>query len=320
MLKWAPVIFIAWKKLSSRTKLLAKAIGVDIVFYKSKVLYVDSAVRTLVHLLRVKPKAVLLQLPQGPLLLLIVFVKRILGFRVIVDAHSGFLVHEDLKNLFLNFPFKGLLRYVDLIIVHNYYASALLPRNVLDKTIVVYDPWYVIEEMSKEYCKGVEQNYIVIPASYALDEPLHEFLEAYIECKPPIKLVVTGNWMKRRDLYKEYRYHVIFTGYLPVEKYYKLLCECRGVLTGTKREYTALMSAWEAITFSKPLAVNYTKTLAQLYKGYAVFYDYNEKQSICRALKEISNTQVNLLARERLKRITENQVIVLKKKLSALVM
>jgi hypothetical protein len=108
---------------------------------------------------------------------------------------------------------------------------------------------------------------------------------------------------------------VIFTGYLKDSDYYKLLLNARAVVTGTKREYTSLMSAWEAIAYTKPLALTKTKTLESVFKDYAVFYDWRDSRSIVDAVKTVLNSKPNLEARERLKTKALKGVNMLKDKL-----
>jgi hypothetical protein len=75
------------------------------------------------------------------------------------------------------------------------------------------------------------------------------------------------------------------------------------------------MSAWEAIAYVKPLALTKTKTLENLFKDYAVFYDWRDSRNIVDALKTVLSSKPDLRARERLKIKALNGIGMLKNRL-----
>jgi len=300
-------IFIAWRKLSRRTELLSKYTECEYVLFKGSITYVDLAYKTMRYIDRYRPEVIVAQLPPGPLLAVLAISKRFYGYRLIVDIHTSFLVYDNIKSWILNRPFRFFLKYCDNILVHNDDITELLPRSLRDKTIVVYDPWPLIVDQA-DMCKESE-DYIVFPASYAPDEPLEEVLSAISRSDFDIKLYVTGNWRRRKDLRDKYKSNrIIFTGYLPMDEYYKLLCKAKAVITGTKREYTLLMSAWEAVAFRKPLIVNKTRTLEKIFKDYAIFYDYKNPESIIHAINMVKDAKIDEATYRKLLDITLNSI------------
>jgi hypothetical protein len=306
------ITIIAWKKLSRRSELLAQALDGKLLFFKDNLPYVRATIKTLISVIRQKPQVLLLQLPQGPLLLEAYFLKKLVGCKIIADVHTGFLLNTDWKGLILNAPFVKLLSLADAVVAHNEAQLDIIPKNVKNKTVVVYDPWYLITTKDKI---NKQENYMVFPASFAPDEPLEEVIEAVNTSKHPLKLYITGNWKRSPELKKYASKKIQFTGFLSNQEFNDLLAGASAIITGTTREYTTMMSAWEAIAHNKPLAVTATKTLKTMYPHYAVFYNWKNKQNIITTLQTISTTKPNPKSREELVQKTIQTIAQLKQKI-----
>lgn len=308
------IVIIAWRRLSRRSQLLSKALNAKLWFFPDKVYYIRAFLKMLFTVIREKPRIILVQLPQGPLLLEALLLKKMLKkCKVVADVHTGFLITTDWRGLLLNAPFVKFLRKADLILVHNNSQLDLIPSSLQAKTLVVFDPWYLIG--SDEERKGKQGNYMVFPSSFAADEPLEEVINSISLLDIPIKMYVTGNWRRNPRIVRHASDKVIFTGYLANGEYYKLLSNAAAVLTGTKREYTSLMSAWEAIAYAKPLALTKTNTLKSLFEDYAVFYDWRDSKSIANAIKTVLSMKPNLLTREKLRLKTLESIKMLKREI-----
>ncbi|MBS7620678.1 glycosyltransferase [Candidatus Bathyarchaeota archaeon] len=307
---------IAWKKLSRRSQLLSKAVNAKLWFFPDKVPYIRAFLDTLRVVVRENPRIIIVQLPQGPLLFEALLLKMLKKCEVVADVHTGFLVSTGWKGLLLNFLFVKFLRYADLILVHNSFQLHLIPCSLRIKTLVVFDPWYLISDEENRIDK--QGDYIVFPSSFAPDEPLEEVLKSIEFFDIPVKMYITGDWSKKPEIIKHASDKVIFTGYLTNEEYYKLLSNAAAVLTGTKREYTSLMSAWEAVAYAKPLALTETGTLKSLFSGYAVFYDWKDSKSIANAIKSVLSLKPNMLIREELKLRTLESIKMLNQRLKRL--
>lgn len=112
----------------------------------------------------------MVQLPQGPLLLLMVLLKYLCGFRLILDVHSGFLIYDSWRGVLLNGPFRNLLRFGDYILVHNRYILHILPDGCRDKAYIIYDPVYVIRP--KIYSSSLGDYNLVIIYCWLLHSPM----------------------------------------------------------------------------------------------------------------------------------------------------
>jgi len=317
MFKRATTVIVAWKKLSRRSELLSKALRAKLWFFPDNIPYIRASLSTLRFIAKQKPKIILVQLPQGPLLFEAFILKVLLKCRIVADVHTGFLIASDWKGLLLNAPFLKFLRVADLIIVHNEFQLNLVPSGLKEKTLVVLDPWHLIAG-NGEKCEVEQSGYIVFPASFASDEPLEEVINSVNSFNIDVKMYVTGNWRRQPKLLKYASDRVTFTGYLPNREYNRLLSKATAVITGTKREYTSLMSAWEAVAYAKPLALTETDTLKSLFKDYAIFYDWKNGKSIAEAIKKILVLKPNRVAHEKLRMRTLRGLEKLYKRLEEL--
>jgi hypothetical protein len=308
------VVFVAWKKLSLRSKLISKALGASLLFFPDRAPYIRAAIKTFVELRHLKHSVVIIQLPQGPLLLEALLIKKFLKCKVVADVHTGFLVADNWKGCVLNKPFAKFLRMADLILVHNENILELLPNNAKVKALIVYDPWHLI----KTFSKHAREPYIVLPASFSPDEPIEEIITSIKSSDLNVKIYVTGDWRRQPKLKKYASSNIIFTDFLPYEEYNKLLSGAAGIITGTKREYTVLNSAWEAVAYLKPLALTETVTLKPIFRDYAVFFNWRNSKSIVEAVKKILTLKPNFVAYQKLRLLTLSGLRLLNEELEKL--
>ena len=311
------IAIVVWKKSSRRSELLSKALGVKLWFFPGNVPYIRAVFNTLRRVLKEKTKIIVIQLPQGPLLLEAFFLRKLAKRKIVADVHTGFLINTDWKGLLLNVPFLKFLRTADLIIAHNDFQLNLIPSDLRDRTLVVFDPWHLVvgSEGDDENEQG---DYIVFPSSFASDEPLEEVISSINSFDIDVKLYITGDWKRQPKMLKYASNRIIFTGYLQSREYNELLSRATAVITGTKREYTSLMSGWEAVAYAKPLALTGTATLKSMFRDYATFYDWKDYKSIADALKKILISKPNTVAREELRLRTLKSLDTLKCRLEEL--
>ena len=237
--------------------------------------------------------------------------KKSFDCKIAVDVHTGFVYAHTLRGVILNRSFNKLLNYADLVIVHNDEILDILHTSILEKTEIVYDPWMFIQPTEQT---ASNKRYLVFPASFAPDEPLAEVLSAVNKYKN-IKVFVTGNFYRNPSLLRFSSPHVEFTGFLKRHDYEELLANSFGVITGTKDEYTLMMSAWEAVAFKKPLLLSETRTLRNMFDDYATFYKWKSRESILNALSEVFSERDLTYARKRLKERTVNSLNALTERL-----
>ena len=323
------IVFIAWSRLSRRTRDLARELGAKLVFIPDHAPYLRAWRETGKILASINPRAVIAQLPQGPLLWRAHNLSKKQGFRLIADMHTGFIVYSSLKERLLNQPFRHLLRQLHLVIAHNEPIARLLTTRhgiPQEKVLIVYDPLPKIPgELRKPQVPGLKSKYLVAPSSWAPDEPLEQLVHDILRENPQgdgIQVVITGDPGRggrraRRILEaakKDNR--VIITGYLPVEEYYWLLKNSEAVIALTKREYTVLSAIWEAVALSKPFITTPTTTLRKLLgENYPCFYrpgtrGLGEAAAKCRSEEKRVKNTIDML-----RLLSKNSIEKLKQKL-----
>lgn len=310
-------VFLAWGRIGRRTRELADILKARLTYIPGKPPYLRAWSETSRILSEISPRIVILQLPQGPLLLRAIMLKKKLGYTLVADVHTGFSIYESWKSLILNKPFHKLLKYCELVIAHNdTFREHLIKNKKIDprKVITVYDPFPRIPEHLKKPANiDIESyEYVVFPATWDPDENLEYILKEYLSstASKQYKLIITGNYHRRIKLankIKRISDKIILTGFIKSEEYYWILKNSRLIITGTTREYTMLSSIWEAIALEKPFVTNYTQTLKNILEKNTLYYIYHEG-----SLKKLLDTC--LRSRECIVDLQE-RIKVLKKKM-----
>ncbi len=264
-------MFVAWSRLSRRTVDLAGRLGLEVAFVPGGPPYLGAWLRTGRLLAERRPRLVAAQLPQGPLLARLLGLRGRLGFRLVADVHTGFLVYGSLAGRLLNAPFRGLLRKADLVVVHNEDMLRLLRGLNVDpeRALVVYDPIPAPRRTRRPGLDVEPGRFLLLPASWAPDEPLALAAEAFASsglAPAGYKLVVTGDHQRRPRLAGRLSGvpGVVLSGHLPRAEYEWLLAHSAAVLALTTREYTVLSALWEAVAHGRPAVVSSTRTLRGL--------------------------------------------------------
>ncbi len=279
-------IVLALNDVSTRSRLLAWALESPLIQIRSPPPYVDLVPKLSRIISRYKPRKVVVQLPVGPMLFSVLVVKRLVGgFKVIADTHTGFYTGSMLtRHGLLNAPFRGLLRYVDLILLHNELNKSFI-GGLNDKAMVLYDPFYVIEGYVGENgnCSLDEANlgnhrYVVYPVSWHPDEPIEWIVKAWGNIETDTRLVLTGRpdiGVLKKIIQYVHRGNVILTGYLDVNDYYCLLARSEFIITATMSHLDMQCSAYEALALRKPILASDTAALKLVLRDSAVYFDYD---------------------------------------------
>jgi len=277
------IIIITWEKASAREKSLSKYFEWRLYNFKSKLKYLVPALYTLKLILKYKPRVIIIQLPQGPLLFWVVILKYLVRYKLVADMHSGFLIYDSWKGLLLNKPFIPFLKYSDLILVHNNNILSLLREEIRIKSRVVYDP------IIRKRCKPKLGNYILLISTFSEDEDIRFVLEGYLSSQMKYPIYITGDYRKNISVYRDFHSYreIKFLGWISDDLYERYLAGARAIVTCTKREYTMQRAIWEAALYEKVILIPRTRTLENLVDKFAIFYDYNNLKSIKSAFNRL---------------------------------
>jgi glycosyltransferase involved in cell wall biosynthesis len=277
-------VFVAWARLSRRTRDLARELDLELLFIPDRPPYLK-AWRTTERLLKEKePDTVIVQLPQGPLLWKAVRLAERYEFKVVADTHRGFWSYSSFKELILNAPFRRFLHRADLILIHSPLIAAKARRIGLpeDKVALVYDPIpKPPPRLERPAIADRLGSYIVVPASWAADEPLEELARAFLASRSSrsYQVVITGEprraprkARKLRRLAEMSRGTIILSGYLEDSMYAWLLQHSEAIISITADDYSMPAVAWEAVAYRKPLLASDIATMREVMgSGYPCF-------------------------------------------------
>jgi len=269
----------------------------------------------------VKPKSVFIQLPQGPLLIVAVILKKVLKYKLIADVHTAFLFHTSLKVSILNKPFVHCLKFCDLIIVHNdeIRREFIKDENLRRKTVVIQDP--LIEFKGEKRIGRKESIKFIFPASFSPDEPIESVITAFSELIREghnCILYITGNWKRKKHLRKYASKNIIFTGFLSKSDYESILASSDVIIALTTREYTFLSAAAEGLAAEKPLILSKTKTLRRIFKKGAIFVSPRDVGDIKKALRLMLNEDIRQKLMTEIKELKKEYIIKLSKRLDVI--
>ena len=279
-------MFVVFSSVASRSRRIASKLNIPLIFYRDRFPYVFSSILTIIKILKAKPKSVILQLTQGPILFLFIILKKLIKFKLIGDVHSGFLIYLNLKGKILNFTFSKLIDNLDLIIVHNTEILKIISKK--NKTFLLYDP--LINDVEELKIRK-NKTFVFVPIMKKPDEPIRELIKASEELKSDFVFISTGKKIES----------IKCLGYLSYENYLKVLKTCDIVLALTKREFTLLSIIFEAISLGKPIIASETLTIKNFLKDNALYTNHEnlaEKIKEMKMKKEIYKERITKIRNE----------------------
>lgn len=273
-------VFVAWLIFQRRTESVANNFNLETKYYyyswesRSKLhkawSYVLKSVRTLNDLIAIKPKVIFFQLPPIPILYIVAVYCRFTGCKYIADCHNRMIYGRQIR-----FPYaKSLLRKADALLVHNEDVEIYADRLNLE-AVTLRDPLPDLRatddiQLLEKY--GLSQGaYIIVPWSFAPDEPIGELFQA-ARSMPGIRFVMT--WFSEklaRNVRESMPENVVLTGYLDDSGFNSLFSQAGAALVLTTREGTQPSAASEAIMLSVPLVLSDLKTTRKLYGDMPVY-------------------------------------------------
>jgi glycosyltransferase involved in cell wall biosynthesis len=151
---------------------------------------------------------------------------------------------------------------------------------------------------------------IAVISSFATDEPIQEIVEAAKIVIDTTTFYITGDTSRISDRkllkWKRSAKNIIFTGFLDCAEYINLLEKVDAIMVLTKRDYTMLSGAHEALALEKPLITSDWQPLREYFVGGTVYVN-NSVSEIVDAVKYIQiekdrmKKEMQLLKHQRLK-------------------
>src|SRR5690606_24602163 len=229
-------LWLSWEQ-QRRNRTLSKFLGFELcelvsdrgVFER----YCELALKTTSLLVKSKPDNVVCQNPSIVLVTLCILLRFFFKYTLTIDCHNSGLYPKEGKSKFLNYIFRKINSFADIVIVSNgnlkdkfndYFETILvIPDPLPDR-----DSYYTAGDRHKtdqsHWNQDTNLKFLFI-CSWAQDEPYHEVIEAFSDPQlSGISCYVTGrpgNALKGNRVPK----NVKLTGFIPDEEYFDLLCK-----------------------------------------------------------------------------------------------
>ena len=271
-------IWIAWE-IQRRSTNLAKEFNARLFQfnYNGVFRYPVVITRTLLTLMKERPKILFVQNPSTMLAFMTCILKPLFGYNLIVDRHT--LFKNILKNKLISFFDDYSLDHANLTIVtNNDLKEELLGKNKKRKIGVLADKVPEINEQEKKRLRG-RYNAVFI-CTWAADEPYNEIIKAAKFLPSDIFVYITGKPKIKKNLGIP---NFVFTGFLSREEYDGLLQSADVILDFTEEENCLVCGAYEALAVEKPLITSDTKALRE-YFNEGVIYTKHKPESIANAI------------------------------------
>lgn len=273
-------LFIVWRIFQRRTESLAAEFGLRVNYYyrtwedRSKFhkacSYIPKTIGTVIDLVRDRPPVVFIQLPPTPILYIAAIYSWITKTKLVADCHNSMIYSR-----WLTWPFaKSLLRRTDAVLVHNEDVERHARQYQL-RPIILRDPLPTLPGTADTHL--LEQHdlsetpYVIVPWSFAPDEPISEFIEA-VASLPDVQFVMT--WFAEKlspELRSKLPPNLILTGYLDDHDFNAIFSQASAALVLTTREGTQPSAASEAIVLGIPLIVSDLNTTRKLYEDMPIY-------------------------------------------------
>ncbi len=303
-------MFVSWIRHHGRSAALAESLGLPPVWLprQGSLLrsYVSSTRRTVQEVRRRRPAVVGVMLPPLPALLA-VLLARPLGTRILADLHTG--VFLDPRWRWCRGVTLRLLRGHCAVVTNEALAQVCRAAGV--QTFVLHDILDVDHGRAPAAAAtSTVEPHVMVPLSYANDEPVDEILEA-AELIPEVRFLLTGS--APAPLVARAPANVRFTGYLDLAEYEALLAGSDVVLALTTRDLTMQRAGYEGLQAGVPVVTSDFDTLRQ-YFGPAAVFTGPQGRAIATAVRTAlrDNAALRATGRDRLRELLGEQSAALR--------
>ncbi len=288
------ITWISWEN-HRRTKEICDYLGIENkVFASSRSRWLRhpaALAKTIGYLFQTRPQTLIVQCPSVFLALLACILKPLLGYTLIVDAHSDALTPDKpiLQRFF--FLYRWIHHRADVVVVTN---DKVIPIVEASGGRAFVLPDRLFEPPVLEPTQLRSKHNIAFVCSFDVDEPYAEVFEAFKDAKDTT-LYVTGRAPQHvTEQYKDYK-NILFTGYTPFKEYQTLLRSVDGILALTTRENSTLCAANEAVSFAKPMIISNSNYLKS-YFSKGTIHTANTSAAIREAYQSFLENQATLQA------------------------
>ena len=204
--------------------------------------------------------------------------------KIVVDMHNGMLRSE-----WRNWPFFNyLLSKVDVVISHNAVVKKAIDEQFNVDSFVLTDPVMNPEDILRDvpntdaYLREGLIN-VIVPLSYADDEPIDQVVGAAQKLKGKVNFVFTGR-PKGKYLHSNLSEIVTLTGYVEDDVFYQLMRDSDLVLCLTHNTDIQMCALIESISLKKKFICSNNDVNRLYFKDFSFALVENDEEAIFKAL------------------------------------
>lgn len=303
------IVWIAWEE-HRRTKEICSFLGIEPVILTTRlnrpIKYPVLIFKTLRICFKKRPKVLIVQNPSIILTLVACVLKKIMGYRLVVDAHNEGLV--PFRGILQKVPFlyRWFQRTADLTLVTNRELAQAVEKNkgrafVLPDRIPEPYPY-----PGRPSLKGKRK--ILYICTFAPDEPYLEVIKSANFLPAEVVINFTGNFKKLPEhVHKCISENVHFLGYLSESDYWEAIKGADLVMDLTFMENCLVCGAYEAVAVGIPLVLSNTRVLKAFFHRGALFTSNCGSEIATTILKGLNNiTKLRFEIRELRKELRSN--------------
>lgn len=283
-------LVLTWGRMVRRSVSMADFLDADEVHLKpvfsSKYLktinYILSFFRTIIYCRKGYDYLIIVMPPVFSLYAIAlykIFSKR--KMKVLIDMHNGVLRRE-----WRSWPgFNYLLSKVDVVIAHNDVVKKAIDEQFMVESFVLTDPIMRPKESTVNTAEFIKKDVInvIVPLSYADDEPIDEILGAASKLKGTVNFIFTGK-PKGRFARNELSGLVTVTGYVDDEMFYKIMKDSDLVLCLTDNSDIQMCALIEALSLKKKFICSNNEVNQLYFKSYSFSMICNKSEAIYNVL------------------------------------
>jgi hypothetical protein len=243
------------------------------------------AIATTYALGRVRPTHVLYTNPPFVLGVLLILLRRVIGYELISDSHSGAFNDPDWTR-FSALDARVMRRCRAVIVTNADMASMVEARG--GKAIIVSMPPLRLKPPPRERAKV-----LAATLGYSFDEPVQELVKAASQLTG-FTVAFPGN--APRWIGEAGGRNCVVTGWLTRGAYEELLGRSSGVVCLTTRDATIQTGAYEALEAGVPMVLSDTRLLRDVFRRGVVFVEEHTPPSLAEAMRVLLRDRERLTA------------------------
>lgn len=228
-----------------------------------------------------RPDTLMCQNPSFVLAGLAVLLKKVYGYKVVVDTHNFSI--DPTSPWFIRTISKYIRKFSDITIVSN--NNLVNKINDGGQTIIALPD--KLPSIKKTTNKKKDGNINVLYlCTFSKDEPFREVL-AMKNLNSNISVFISGNNKKTNIAAPK---QIMFTGFLSRQDLEKLMNSVDIIMVLTTREDCLVCGGYEAVAIKKPLILSKTDALQKYFFG--AHFTENTSDAIAQAINEVAESLV----------------------------